>query len=66
MVVLGKSGRPRSENVILLGPNKYQSSRYSDDLGNLPGDSNNEDRLQVCTETIMIHKYLKEKLSPPY
>ena len=66
MVASGKSGRPRSENVILLGPNEYLSSRYSDDLGNLLGDSNNEDRLQAHTETIMIHKYLKEKLSPPY
>ena len=66
MVMSGKSGRPRSEKVILLGPEEYQSSRHSGDLGNLPGDSNNEDRLQACTETIMIHKYLKEKLSPPY
>ena len=45
MVTSGKSRRPRSEKVILLGPDEYQSSKHSGDLGNLPGDSNNEDRL---------------------
>ena len=62
MVTLGKIRRPRSEKVILLGPNEYQSSRYSGDLGNLSRDSNNEDRLQARTETIRIQKYLREKL----
>ena len=45
IVVSGKSRRPWSKRVILLGPDKCQSSRHSIDLGNLPGDSNNEDRL---------------------
>ena len=45
MVASGKSGRPRSEKVILLGPDEYQSSKHSGDLGNLPRDSNNEDGL---------------------
>ena len=66
MVASGKSRRPWSERVILLGPDKYQSSRHSVDLGNLPGDSNNEDRLQAHTEMIRIQKYLREKLPPPH
>ena len=66
MVASGKSGRLRSEKVILLGPDEYQSSRHLGDLGNLPRDSNNEDRLQACTETIRIQKYLREKLPPPH
>ena len=44
MVASGKSRRPWSERVILLGPNEYQSCRHSVDLGNLLGDSNNEDK----------------------
>ena len=43
MVALGKSERQRSEKVILLGPDEYQSSRHPGDLGNLLRDSNNED-----------------------
>ena len=66
MVASGKSRRPRSEKGILLGPNEYQSSRHSGDLGNLPEDSNNEDKLQARTETIKIKKYLREKLPPPH
>ena len=66
MVVLGKSGRSRSEKVILLEPDKYQSSRHPGDLGNLPRDSNNKDRLQARTEAIRIQKYLREKLSSPH
>ena len=66
MVASGKSRRPRSERVILLGPDEYQSSRHSGDLDNLPGDSNIEDRLQVDTEMIKIQKYLREKLPPPH
>ena len=66
MVTSGKSGRPRFEKAILLGPNEYQSSRHLGDLGNLPRDSNNEDRLQARTETIRIQKYLREKLPPPH
>ena len=66
MVALGKSRRPRSEKVILLRSDEYQLNRHSGDLGNLPGDSNNEDRLQARTETIKIQKYLREKLPPPH
>ena len=66
MVTSRKIRRPRSEKVILLEPDEYQSSRYLGDLGNLPRDSNNEDILQARTETIRIQKYLREKLSPPH
>ena len=66
MVALGKGRRPWSERVIFLGLDEYQSSRHSGDLGNLLGDSNNEDRLQACTEVIRIQKYLREKLSPSH
>ena len=66
MVASRKSKRPRSEKVILLGPDEYQSSRHSGDLGNLPEDSNNEDRLQARMETIKIQKYLREKLPLPH
>ena len=66
MVASGKSGRPRCEEVILLGPDEYQSSRHPGDLGNLPRDSNNEDRFQARTETIRIQKYFREKLPPPH
>ena len=66
MVASGKSRRPRSERVILLRPNEYQSSRHSGDLDNLPRDSNIEDRLQVGMEMIRIHKYFREKLPPPH
>ena len=66
MVVSGKSGRPRSEKVIILGPDEYQSSRHLGDLGHLPKDSNNEDRLQTRTKKIRIQKYLREKLPPPH
>ena len=31
--------------ITLLGLDKYQSSMHSGDLGDLPGDSNDEDRL---------------------
>ena len=66
MVTSGKSRRPWSKRVILLGPNECQSSKHSVDLGNLPGDSNNEDRLQASMEMIRIQKYLREKLPPPH
>ena len=66
IVVSGKSRRPWSERVILLGPDECQSSRHSIDLGNLPRDSNNEDRLQVHKKVIRIQKYLREKLPPPH
>ena len=66
MVASRKSKRPRSEKVILLGPDEYQSSRHLGDLGNLPEDSNNEDRLQARMETLKIQKYLREKLLLPH
>ena len=56
----------RSEEVTLLGPNEYQSGKHPGNLGDLPRDSNNEDRLQARTEKIMIQKYRREKLSPPH
>ena len=55
-----------SERVILLEPDECQLSRHSFDLGNLLGDSSNEDRLQVRKEVIRIQKYLREKLLPPH
>ena len=66
ILVSGKSRRPWSERVILLRPDECQSSRHSVDLGNLLGDSNNEDRFQARKKVIRIHKYLKEKLPPPH
>ena len=54
IVLSGKSRRQWFERVILLGPDKCQSSRHSIDLGNLPGDSNNEDRLQARKKLIRI------------
>ena len=56
----------KSEEVTLLGPDKYQSSKHPGDLGNLPGGSKDEDRLQACTEMIRIQKYLRKKLLPPH
>ena len=66
IVMSGKSRRPWSERVILLGPDECQSSRHSVDLGNLLGDSNNEDRLQARKKVIRIQKYLRKKLPPPH
>ena len=45
MVVSGKSRRLWFERVILLELDKCQSSKHLVDLGNLPGDSYNKDRL---------------------
>ena len=56
----------KSEEVTLLGPDKYQSSKHLGDLGDLPRASNDEDRLQACTERIRIQKYLRKKLLPPH
>ena len=66
MVVQGKVRRQWSERVILLGPDEYQSGKHLLDLGNLPGDSSNEDRLQVHKEVIRTQKYLGEKMLPPH
>ena len=62
----GKSGGSRSEEDTLLGPDEYQSSKHPGDLGNLPRDSNNEDRLQARTKKIKVQKYLREKLPPSH
>ena len=56
----------KSEEVILLEPDEYQSSKHPGDLGNLLGGSNDEDRLQARTERIRIRKYLREKLPSPH
>ena len=64
IVLSGKNRRPWSERVILLEPNECQSSRHSVDLGNLPRDSNNENKLQARKKVIRIQKYLREKLPP--
>ena len=66
MVTSEKSRRPWSERVILFGLDECQSSKHLVDLGNLPGDSNNEDRLQMRTEMIRIQKYLRGKLPQPH
>ena len=66
MVVQKNVERRKSERIILLGPDECQSSELRLDLGNLPGNSSNEDRLQVSKERIRIHKYLGEKLLPPH
>ena len=55
-----------SKRVILLEPDECQSGKLLLDLGNLPGDSNNEDRLQGRKEVIRSWKYLGEKLLPPH
>ena len=56
----------KSEEVILLRSDEYQSSKHPGDLGNFPRGSNDEDRLQARTEMIKIQKYLREKLPPPH
>ena len=56
----------KSEEGNLLGPDEYQSSKHPSDLGNLPGGSNDEDRLQAYTERIRIQKYLREKPLPSH
>ena len=56
----------KSEEVTLLGPDEYQSSKHPGDLGDLPRVFNDEDRLQAHTERIRIQKYLREKLLPPH
>ena len=46
--------------VILLGLDECQLSELRLNLGNLSGNSSNEDRLQVCKERIRTRKYLGE------
>ena len=62
----GNVRRQWSERVILLEPDEFQSGKLLLDLGNLPRDSSNEDRLQVRKEVIRPWKYLGEKLLPPH
>ena len=62
----GNVQRQWSERVILLGLDECQSGKLLLDLGNLPGDSSNEDRLQGHKEAIRPRKYLGEKLLPPH
>ena len=62
----GNVRRQWSERVILLEPDECQSGKLLLDLGNLPGDSSNKDRLQVRKEVIRSRKYLGEKLLPPH
>ena len=64
IVVHGNVRRQWSERVILLEPDECQSGKLLLDLGNLPRDSSNEDRLQVRKEVIRPRKYLGEKLLP--
>ena len=54
IVVSGKSRKPWSKRVVLLRPDERQSSRHLIDLGNLLGDSYNEDRLQARKKVIRI------------
>ena len=62
----GNVRRQWSERVILLRPDKCQSGKLLLDLGNLPGYSSNEDRLQVRKEAIRPRKYVGKKLLPPH
>ena len=64
VVVKENVRRHWSERVILLGPDECQSCELLLDLGNLPGHSSNEDRLQMCKEGIRTQKYLGKKLLP--
>ena len=58
VVVQRNIERHQSERVILLGPDECQSSELRLDLGNLLGNSSNEDRLQVSKERRRTQKYL--------
>ena len=62
----GRTGKFPKTMVILLGPDECQSGKLLLDLGNLLGNSSNEDRLQVRKEVIRTWKYLGEKLLPPH
>ena len=66
MDVQGNVRRQWSERVILLGLDECQSGELVLDLGNLPENSSNENRLQVRKEGIGTRKYLGEKLLPPH
>ena len=55
-----------SERVGFLGPNKCLSGQLHLDLCNLPGNSSDEDRLQMRKKMIRTRKYLGKKLLPPH
>ena len=55
-----------SERVGFLGPDKCLLGQLHLDLCNLPGNSNDEDRLQMRKERIRTRKYVGEKLLPPH
>ena len=55
-----------SERVGFLGPDKCLTGQLHLDLCNLPGNSSDEDRLQIYKEEIRTRKYLREKLLPPH
>ena len=54
------------KEVVLLGLDKYRSSKYPGNLGDLPGVSNDKDKLQAHANRVRIQKYLREKLLPPH
>ena len=66
MDVQGNFQRQWSERVILLGTDECQLGEHLLDLGNLLGNSSNEDRFQVRKEGIRTRKYLGEKLLPSH
>ena len=66
MVAQGNVRRQWFERVILLRPDECQSGKLLLNLGNLPEDSSNEDRLQGREEVIRPRKYLGKKLLPPH
>ena len=66
VVVQKNVERHQSERVVLLEPDKCQSSQLHLDLCNLPENSSNENRLQASKERIRTRKYLGEKLLPPH
>ena len=55
-----------SERVGFLGLDKCLTGQLHLDLRNLPGDSNDEDRLPIYKEGIRTRKYLREKLLPSH
>ena len=61
-----KGWRLKSEEVVLLELDEYRSSKYPGYLGDLPGVSNDKDKLQARTNRVRIQKYLREKLLPPH
>ena len=54
------------EEVVLFGLDEYRSSKYPGDLDDLPGVSNDKDKLQASANRVRMQKYLKEKLLPPH